>query len=205
MGAFLVSIGKIARRDHESVYVKNVDIYASPGGGARCDPRGIAQPDDLLAGPHRVAEAEQVMTELARHGLRRGEDGLELYVMCEVPSNVILVDEFAKVFDGFSVGSNDLTQLTLGVDRDSNSTAFDFDERDAGMLEMLRLAGVGAHRNHRHVGICGEAAANDAEIAAFLAGIGIDSISVNPSSPPRAIDVVRQAEQESAPRKATAQ
>jgi pyruvate,water dikinase len=121
-------------------------------------------------------------------------DGLEIYVMCEVPNNVIQVDEFAKVFDGFSIGSNDLTQLTLGVDRDSDVVAFDFDERDPGMLTMLRLAVEGAHRNHRHVGICGEAPANYPEIAKFLARLGIDSISVNPSSLPRTIAAVAEAE-----------
>ena len=142
----------------------------------------------------RVAEAERVLAAMARHGLRRGENGLEVYVMCEIPNNVIQVDAFAAVFDGFSIGSNDLTQLTLGVDRDSEIVAFDFDERDPGMLEMLRLAVAGAKRNGRHVGICGEAPANYPEIAQFLAGIGIDSISVNPSSLPRTIAAVREAE-----------
>ena len=80
--------------------------------------------------------------------------------MCEIPNNVIQIDAFAQLFDGFSIGSNDLTQLTLGVDRDSDIVAFDFDERDPGMLEMLRLAVKGANRNGRHVGICGEAPAN---------------------------------------------
>lgn len=142
----------------------------------------------------RVAEAETVIAELAKHGLRRGESGLEIYVMCEIPNNVIQVDEFARVFDGFSIGSNDLTQLTLGVDRDSDIVAFDFDERDPGMLEMFRLAIAGAHRSRRHVGICGEAPANYPEIARFLAERGIDSISVNPSSLLRTIAVVREAE-----------
>ncbi len=142
----------------------------------------------------RVSEAETVLAEMAKHGLRRGEDGLEIYVMCEIPNNVIQADAFAAVFDGFSIGSNDLTQLTLGVDRDSDIVAFDFDERDPGMLEMLRLAVAGAHRNHRKIGICGEAPANYPEIAAFLAGIGIDSISVNPGSLLRTIEIVRQAE-----------
>ncbi|HME27748.1 MAG TPA: phosphoenolpyruvate synthase [Acetobacteraceae bacterium] len=142
----------------------------------------------------RVAEAEQVIEAMARHGLQRGVDGLEIYVMCEIPNNVIQVDAFAAVFDGFSIGSNDLTQLTLGVDRDSEIVAFDFDERDPGMLEMLRLAVAGAKRNHRHVGICGEAPANYPEIAQFLAELGIDSISVNPSSLPRTIAAVREAE-----------
>jgi pyruvate,water dikinase len=149
----------------------------------------------------RVEEAERVLAEMARHGLARGRNGLEIYVMCEIPNNVIQVDAFAKVFDGFSIGSNDLTQLTLGVDRDSEIVAFDFDERDPGMLEMLRLAVTGAKRNGRHVGICGEAPANHPEIARYLAGLGIDSISVNPASLPRTIAVVREAEQ-AAPQRA---
>jgi pyruvate,water dikinase len=142
----------------------------------------------------RIAEAEQVLAALARNGLTRGRNGLEIYVMCEIPNNVIQVDAFAKVFDGFSIGSNDLTQLTLGVDRDSEIVAFDFDERDPGMLEMLRLAVSGAKRNGRKVGICGEAPANYPEIARFLAQLGIDSISVNPSSLLRTINIVRDAE-----------
>ena len=113
-----------------------------------------------------------------------------------MPSNAILADEFLQYFDGFSIGSNDLTQLTLGVDRDSDIVAFDFDERDPGMLAMLKLAIDGAHRNHRHVGICGEAPANYPEIARYLAGLGIDSISVNPASILRTMAIVRAAEQE---------
>jgi pyruvate,water dikinase len=135
-----------------------------------------------------------VLAALARNGLKRGENGLEVYVMCEIPNNVIQVDAFAAVFDGFSIGSNDLTQLTLGVDRDSEMVAFDFDERDPGMLEMFRLAVAGAKRNHRKVGICGEAPANYPEIARFLATIGIDSMSVNPSSLLRTITIVAEAE-----------
>ena len=105
----------------------------------------------------RVEEAKRVIDAMAKYGLKRGENGLEIYVMCEIPNNVIQIDAFAKLFDGFSIGSNDLTQLTLGVDRDSEIVAFDFDERDPGMLDMLRLAVTGAKRNGRHVGICGEA------------------------------------------------
>ena len=114
--------------------------------------------------------------------------------MCEIPNNVIQIDAFAELFDGFSIGSNDLTQLTLGVDRDSDIVAFDFDERDPGMLEMLQLAGAGRKRNGRHVGICGEAPANYPEIAAFLTQLGIDSISVNPSSILRTMQAVCAAE-----------
>ncbi|MBV8407934.1 MAG: phosphoenolpyruvate synthase [Alphaproteobacteria bacterium] len=146
----------------------------------------------------RVAEAEQVIATMAQHGLKRGEDGLEIYVMCEIPNNVIAIDAFARLFDGFSIGSNDLTQLTLGVDRDSEIVAFDFDERDPGMLEMFRLAVTGAKRNRRHVGICGEAPANFPEVAQFLAGLGIDSISVNAASLLRTLKVVHEAEQHAA-------
>jgi pyruvate,water dikinase len=142
----------------------------------------------------RETEARTVIAALAGHGLKRGEGGLEVFVMCEIPNNVIRIDAFAALFDGFSIGSNDLTQLTLGVDRDSEVVAFDFDERDPGMLEMLRLAVTGARRNRRHVGICGEAPANYPEIAAALVGWGIDSISVNPSSLIGALGVVAEAE-----------
>ena len=142
----------------------------------------------------RVEEARNVIAAMAKNGLKQGEDGVEVYVMCEIPNNVVQIDAFARLFDGFSIGSNDLTQLTLGVDRDSEIVAFDFDERDPGMLEMLRLAVAGARRNHRHVGICGEAPANYPEIARFLAEIGVDSISVNPASLMRTIAVVADAE-----------
>jgi pyruvate,water dikinase len=142
----------------------------------------------------RVDEARKVLDVMASHGLKRGDDGLEIYVMCEIPNNVIQVDAFAGLFDGFSIGSNDLTQLTLGVDRDSEIVAFDFDERDPGMLEMLKLAVLGAKRNGRHIGICGEAPANYPEIARYLAELGIDSISVNPSSILRTMQVVCEAE-----------
>jgi pyruvate,water dikinase len=142
----------------------------------------------------RVEEARRVLDAMANQGLKRGENSLEIYVMCEIPNNVIQVDSFAELFDGFSIGSNDLTQLTLGVDRDSEIVAFDFDERDPGMLEMLKLAVLGAKRNGRHIGICGEAPANYPEIARYLAQLGIDSISVNPSSILRTMQVVSDAE-----------
>jgi pyruvate,water dikinase len=147
----------------------------------------------------RTDEAERVLAAMAANGLKRGEAGLEVYVMCEIPNNVIQIDAFAKLFDGVSIGSNDLTQLVLGVDRDSETVAFDFDERDPGVLEMLRQAVVGAHRNARHVGICGEAPATYPEVAAFLTELGIDSMSVNPQSLPRTLAVVHDAETARAP------
>lgn len=142
----------------------------------------------------RVEEAAQVIAALEKNGLKRGENGLEVYVMCEIPNNVIQIDAFARLFDGFSIGSNDLTQLVLGVDRDSDMVSFEFDERDPGVLEMLRLAIEGAHRNGRHVGICGEAPANYPDVARFLTRLGIDSISVNPESVAQTMEVVFHAE-----------
>jgi pyruvate, water dikinase len=141
-----------------------------------------------------VEEGGRVIATMASNGLKRGDGGLEIYVMCEIPNNVIQIDAFSELFDGFSIGSNDLTQLTLGVDRDSDIVAFDFDERDPGMLEMFRQAVVGAKRNGRHVGICGEAPANYPEIARYLTQIGIDSISVNPASVFRTMAAVLEAE-----------
>ena len=142
----------------------------------------------------RVEEARRVISAMTANGLRHGERGLKIYVMCEVPNNVISIDAFSEWFDGFSIGSNDLTQLTLGVDRNSDIVAFEFDERDAGMLAMFRLAITGAKRNGRRVGICGEAPANYPEIARFLTELGIDSISVNPASIMRTMTVMRHAE-----------
>ena len=130
----------------------------------------------------RIDEAKLVLQTLETHGLKRGVEGLEIYVMCEIPNNVILIDEFSKYFDGFSIGSNDLTQLTLGVDRDSEIVAFDFDERDDGVKELIRMAIEGAKRNRRPIGICGQAPSDYPEIAEFLVRLGINSISLNPDT-----------------------
>jgi len=130
----------------------------------------------------RVQEAEQVLQAMAEYGLRRGERGLEIYVMCEIPNNVIQIDAFAQLFDGFSIGSNDLTQLTLGVDRDSEMVAFDFDERDAGVKTLIRQTIEGAHRNGRHVGICGQAPSDYPDMAQYLVECGVDSLSVTPDT-----------------------
>jgi pyruvate,water dikinase len=160
------------------------------------DTMGLTNLKIMIPFCRRVEEARKVIETMAGHGLKRGDNGLEIFMMCEIPNNVLLIDDFAKLFDGFSIGSNDLTQLTLGVDRDSDIVAFDFDERDPGMLKMLTMAVEGAHRNRRHVGICGEAPANYPEVASFLAGLGIDSISVNPASVLRTMEIVREAERE---------
>jgi len=129
-----------------------------------------------------VNEGEKVLTSMAEHGLKRGDNGLEIYVMCEIPNNVIQIDAFARLFDGFSIGSNDLTQLTLGVDRDSEIVSFDFDERDEGVKTMIRMAVEGARRNNRHSGLCGQAPSDYPEMAEYLVEIGIDSMSLNPDT-----------------------
>ncbi len=130
----------------------------------------------------RVEEAEKVIAQMADLGLRRGENGLEIYAMCEIPNNVLLIDRFAHTVDGFSIGSNDLTQLTLGVDRDSEIVAFDYDERDEGVKIMLRLAVEGCARNGIHSGLCGQAPSDYPDMAEYLVELGIDSISLNPDT-----------------------
>ncbi|MFI3222540.1 MAG: phosphoenolpyruvate synthase [Methylococcaceae bacterium] len=130
----------------------------------------------------RVQEAQKVLAYMAQLGLTRGENGLEIYVMCEIPNNVISIDAFSQHFDGFSIGSNDLTQLTLGVDRDSAILAEDFDERDPGVKEMIRLAVEGSKRNGKHCGLCGQAPSDYPEMADFLVEIGIASMSLNPDT-----------------------
>jgi len=144
----------------------------------------------------RVDEAKRVLDYMAKLGLKRGDNGLQIYVMCEIPNNVIQIDAFAEHFDGFSIGSNDLTQLTLGVDRDSAIVAIDFDERDPGVKEMIRQAITGAHRNNRHCGLCGQAPSDYPEMAEFLVDCGIDSMSLNPDTVLQTTQLVLQKEQQ---------
>ena len=135
-----------------------------------------------------VGEADKVLETMAAAGLERGRNGLQVYVMCEIPSNVILAAEFARRFDGFSIGSNDLTQLTLGIDRDSSELAHAFDEQDAAVKWMIRNVITEAHKAGAKVGLCGQAPSDHPEFARFLVDCGIDSISVSPDS---FVDVVR--------------
>ena len=146
------------------------------------DEMGMTNVKLMIPFCRRVQEGEKVLKAMAENGLTRGENGLQVYVMCEIPNNVIQIDAFAQLFDGFSIGSNDLTQLTLGVDRDSQIVAFDFDERDPGVKEMLRLSIEGARRNGRHSGICGQAPSDYPEIAEYLVELGIDAMSLNPDT-----------------------
>lgn len=141
-----------------------------------------------------IKEANLVIAELGKNGLVRGQKGLELYVMCEIPSNVILADQFAKLFDGFSIGSNDLTQLILGVDRDSEIVAHDFDERDDSVKQMIATVIASAKKSGTKIGICGQAPSDYPEFTKFLVNEGIDSISLNPDSVLKAHFITKEAE-----------
>lgn len=129
-----------------------------------------------------IEEGIRVQEEMAGHGLKRGENGLEVYVMCEIPSNVILAAGFCDIFDGFSIGSNDLTQLVLGVDRDSEIVAPLFNERNPAVMEMIAKVIAVCHRKKCKIGICGQAPSDYPEFARFLVEEGIDSISLNPDT-----------------------
>jgi pyruvate, water dikinase len=139
-------------------------------------------------------EADKVLAAMAANGLRRGENGLQIYMMCEIPSNVVLAREFAARFDGFSIGSNDLTQLVLGVDRDSGDLTARYDERDEAVLRMIAQAIREAHAAGIKVGICGQAPSNYPDFARFLVDADIDSISLNPDSFLKTVGVIADAE-----------
>jgi len=134
-----------------------------------------------------LKEADHSLAVLAENGLKRGEKKLQVYVMAEIPSNILLAKEFADRFDGFSIGSNDLTQLILGIDRDSEELSSLFDERNPAVKKMIVDLIHTAHRKKRRVGICGQAPSDYPEFAAFLIKQGIDSISLNPDSIPTAL------------------
>jgi pyruvate,water dikinase len=129
-----------------------------------------------------VEEGRQVIELLADNGLKRGDDGLEVIMMCEVPSNVILAEEFLEHFDGFSIGSNDLTQLTLGLDRDSGIVAHLFDERNEAVKRMMSMAIRACRANGKYIGICGQGPSDHPDLAEWLMAQGIDSVSLNPDS-----------------------
>lgn len=129
-----------------------------------------------------LEEADQVLSLMEQHGLKRGEHDLRIVMMCEVPSNAILADEFLSRFDGFSIGSNDLTQLTLGLDRDSGLVAHLFDERDPAVKKMLSMAIAAAHKQKKYVGICGQGPSDHPDLALWLMEQGISSLSLNPDT-----------------------
>jgi pyruvate,water dikinase len=146
------------------------------------DEMGLTNLKVMIPFCRTVEEGRRVQEEMAKNGLRRGENGLEIYVMCEIPSNVILAAEFAEIFDGFSIGSNDLTQLILGVDRDSEIVAPIFDERNPAVKQMIAQVIATCRARGRKIGICGQAPSDYPEFAQFLVEQGIDSISLNPDT-----------------------
>jgi pyruvate,water dikinase len=158
------------------------------------DEMGLTNLKIMIPFCRTVEEGRRVQEEMAKNGLVRGSNGLEIYVMCEIPSNVVLADQFAEIFDGFSIGSNDLTQLTLGVDRDSEIVAHVFDERNDAVKLMISAVIQSARAKGRKIGICGQAPSDFPDFAQFLVEQGIDSISLNPDSVLKTMLAVREKE-----------
>jgi pyruvate,water dikinase len=158
------------------------------------DEMGLVNVKAMIPFCRTVAEAERVVKLMADNGLRQGDSELEIYAMCELPANVIYADEFLRVFDGYSIGSNDLTQLTLGLDRDSEMVAHLFDERDGAVERMVTLAIEAAKRAGKKIGICGQAPSDYPEFARFLVEKGISSISLNPDTVVQTTHVIVEAE-----------
>jgi pyruvate,water dikinase len=143
---------------------------------------GLTNVELMVPFVRTVGEAGQVMKLLKDNGLERGRNGLKIVMMCELPSNAILAEEFLELFDGFSIGSNDLTQLTLGLDRDSGLVAGSFDERDAAVKTMLSMAIRACRKHGKYVGICGQGPSDHPDLARWLMEQGIDSMSLNPDT-----------------------
>jgi pyruvate,water dikinase len=146
------------------------------------DEMGLSNVEIMVPFVRTLDEARRVVELLAANGLERGRNGLRLIMMCEIPSNAVLADRFLEYFDGFSIGSNDMTQLTLGLDRDSGIVAGDFDERDPAVKEMLHMAITACRRVNKYVGICGQGPSDHPDLARWLVDEGIDSLSLNPDS-----------------------
>jgi pyruvate,water dikinase len=160
------------------------------------DEMGLANVKLMIPFCRTVEEGRLVVAEMRKYGLIQGQNGLEIYMMCEVPSNVIMADEFSEIFDGFSIGSNDLTQLVLGLDRDSENVSHIFDERDPAVKRLVQMVIEKAKKNGRKIGICGQAPSDYPEFAEFLVRCGIDSISLNPDTVIKTTDRILQVEKE---------
>ncbi len=158
------------------------------------DEMGLTNVKLMIPFCRTIEEGKKVQKALENNGLKKGKNGLELYVMTEVPSNVIMGEEFGKIFDGFSIGSNDLTQLTLGIDRDSEIVSDLFNENDKSVKAMIGMAIEKAHKNKRKIGLCGQAPSDFPEFAKFLVEQGIDSISFNPDAVASGIKNIVKAE-----------
>jgi pyruvate,water dikinase len=143
---------------------------------------GLTNVELMIPFVRTVGEARHVVSLLDEHGLRRGENGLRLIMMCELPANALLADQFLEHFDGFSIGSNDLTQLTLGLDRDSGLVAHLFDERNDAVKVLLKMAIDACKKQNKYVGICGQGPSDHPDLAQWLVEQGIDSVSLSPDS-----------------------
>ena len=146
------------------------------------DEIGLTNVELMVPFVRTVAEAREVVKLLAQNGLERGNNGLRIVMMCELPSNALLAEEFLELFDGFSIGSNDLTQLTLGLDRDSGLVAEIFDERDAAVKQLLSMAIRACRKHGKYVGICGQGPSDHPDLARWLMEQGIESLSLNPDT-----------------------
>ena len=146
------------------------------------DVMGLTNVEIMVPFVRTVNEAAQVVGLLEEYGLKRGDNGLRLIMMCELPSNALLADEFLEHFDGFSIGSNDMTQLTLGLDRDSGVIAHLFDERDPAVKKLLSLAIQACIKADKYIGICGQGPSDHPDLARWLMEQGIESVSLNPDS-----------------------
>lgn len=146
------------------------------------DDMGLTNVELMVPFVRTTSEAAQVIALMAKHGLVRGENGLRIIMMCELPSNALLAEQFLEYFDGFSIGSNDLTQLTLGLDRDSGLVAAGFDERDPAVKVLLERAISACNKAGKYVGICGQGPSDHPDLAQWLMQQGIQSISLNPDT-----------------------
>ncbi len=146
------------------------------------DELGLSNVEVMIPFTRTLDEAREVVEALAANGLKRGDNGLRVIMMCEIPSNALLAEQFLEYFDGFSIGSNDLTQLTLGLDRDSGLVAARFDERDPAVKMLLSMAIQACHKAGKYIGICGQGPSDHPDLALWLMEQGIDSVSLNPDS-----------------------
>ena len=182
-----------ASRYYDARYAEGFALECAALARVRRD-MGLVNVKVMIPFCRTVEEAKRVIAVMAAHGLRQGENGLEVYAMCELPANVVLADAFLAVFDGYSIGSNDLAQLTLGLDRDSETVAHLFDERNPAVQQMIVQAIEAAQRVGKPIGICGQAPSDYPEFAAWLVEHGIDSISLNPDTAIKTALVIAKAE-----------
>ena len=146
------------------------------------DEMGLTNVEVMIPFVRTLEEAQGVIAELEKNGLKRGANGLRVIMMCEIPSNALLAEQFLQYFDGFSIGSNDLTQLTLGIDRDSGLVAGSFDERNPAVKALLSMAINACHTANKYIGICGQGPSDLPDLAQWLVGQGIDAVSLNPDT-----------------------